>query len=126
MPLVFKKNSDSAKFLYQPKERIIQVMNKEDELLVLCENSIVYQSFLSQMFENFQKILNLSDKKINILSFSTNLKLSIFASLYNDNAKDDKVYYYYGNLKLEQKNIETFGARIINIIPGKSFFFFEI
>ena len=71
---------------------MISVSNNHENFFVLCEGSIVYQFEVSNNFKEATIISYLKDKKINVFC-SISSSLCVAASLYNENKKDDRIFF---------------------------------
>ena len=109
--------SQRAQFLFEAPERIVCISATDDTFSIVCEGSVVYQFLEAEEFQKANKLDFFLDKKINHVS--STYSLVIFASLYNENKEDDKIYNLKENNIEELKIDEIVGEqRIINIYSG--------
>ena len=89
--------------------------------LIVCEGSVVYQFSSSDRFKQSKKLDFFLEKKINHVSSTASYGYFLFASLYNENKEDDKIY------KMKEENFEEIKIneiigeqRIMDIFSGGS------
>jgi hypothetical protein len=124
--ILFKKKSEKPVFIFEPKEKIICVINKTIATIsfsVVCEKSVVYN-----YFSKVKKINYFLDKNINHVSFNGFEQIPIFSSLYNINKEDDKIYFFYDEDEIEELKIDLIppNTRVINISFCSSGFFVHL
>ena len=116
------------KLLLETKEKIICIFNNTPSNYsfgyVVCEGSVVYD--LNYFFSGKPFIIKcLLKKKINHVSYDPLRNLPIFSSLYNENKKDDKVYFYEPKTKsvreLYVNDIIPSDVRIADIVSSSGF-----
>eukprot|EP01091_Cochliopodium_minus_P009181 TRINITY_DN2199_c0_g1_i1.p1 TRINITY_DN2199_c0_g1~~TRINITY_DN2199_c0_g1_i1.p1 ORF type:complete len:294 (-),score=71.69 TRINITY_DN2199_c0_g1_i1:380-1261(-) len=119
--IYFKKEKEPAKFFLQPKEKVQMILlnieyHTEKKAVIICENSHVY-NFVNP--SNVKLMENCLGLNINLACFDSLNKSVIFASLYNKNIEDDKLYLCSNDtsasLELLPLHFLPHGVRMVNI-----------